>query len=62
MNKLKEESEVLKSWGIERVLRLIKGEEVTLRFPLGEQITVISSTPTDLIPVGVQKNTVGDIQ
>lgn len=57
MDKLKEELEVLKSWGIEsvpvdKVLRLIKGEEVTFRFPLGEQSTVIPSTPTDLIPVG----------
>ena len=57
MDKLREELEVLKSWGIESipvdtVLSLIKGEEVTFRFPLGEQSTVIPSTPTDLIPVG----------
>ena len=67
MDKLKKELEVLKSWGIEgmpvnTVLKLIKGEEVTLRFPLGEQITVITSTPTTLTLVGVQKNTIGDIQ
>lgn len=57
MDKLREELEVLKSWGIEsisvdKVLSLIKGEEVTFRFPLGEQSTVIPSTHTDLIPVG----------
>ena len=57
MNKLKEELEVLKSWGIEnisvdRVLSRIQEEEVTFKFPLGEQSTVIPSTPTDLTPVG----------
>lgn len=57
MDKLKEELEVLKSWGIEsipvdKVLSMIEREEVTLRFPLGEQSTVITSTPTDLTPVG----------
>ena len=57
MDKLKGDLEVLKSWGIEsipvdKVLSLIKGEEVTFRFPLGEQSTLIPSTPTDLIPVG----------
>ena len=40
MDKLKGDSEVLKSWGIEsipvdKVLSLIKGEGVTVRFPLG---------------------------
>ena len=57
MDKLKEELEVLKSWGIEsipvdKVLSMIEREEVTLRFPLGEQSTVIPSTSTDLTPVG----------
>ena len=57
MDKLKEELEVLKSWGIEsipvvKILSMIEREEVTLRSPLGEQSTVIPSTPTDLTPVG----------
>ena len=57
MDKLKKELEVLKSWGIEsipidKVLSLIEGEDVTLRFPLGKRSTVISSAPTDLTPVG----------
>lgn len=57
MDRLKEELEVLKSWGIEsisvdKILSRIEREEVTLRSPLGEQSTVIPSTPTDLIPVG----------
>ena len=57
MDKLKKELEVLKSWGIEsipvvKILSMIEREEVTLRSPLGEQSTVIPSTPTDLTPVG----------
>ena len=57
MNKLKEELEVLKSWGIEsipidKVLSLIEGEDVTLRFPLGDQITVIPSGITTTASVG----------
>lgn len=57
MDKLKKELEVLKSWGIEsipvvKILSMIEREEVTLRFPLGKQSTVIPSTPTDLTPVG----------
>lgn len=57
MDKLKEELEVLKSWGIEsipvdKVLSMIRGEGVTFRFPLGERSAVISSAPTDLTPVG----------
>ena len=57
MDKLKEELEVLKSWGIEsipvvKILSMIEREEVTLRSPLGEQSTVIPSKPTDLTPVG----------
>ena len=57
MERLKEELEVLKSWGIEsipvvKILSMIEREEVTLRSPLGEQSTVIPSTPTDLTPVG----------
>lgn len=40
MDKLKEELEVLKSWGIEsipvvKILSMIEREEVTLRSPLG---------------------------
>ena len=57
MNNLKKELEVLKSWGIEsipidKVLSLIEGEEVTFKFPLGEQSTVISSAIVDVSPVG----------
>ena len=57
MDKLKEELEVLKSWGIEsipmdKVLSLIKGEDVTLRFPLEDQITVIPSEISTTAPVG----------
>lgn len=57
MDKLKKELEVLKSWGIEsvpvdKVLGMIEGEEVTFRFPLGEQSTVISSAIVDVSPVG----------
>lgn len=57
MDKLKKELEVLKSWGIEsvpvdKVLSMIEGEEVTFRFPLGEQSTVISSAIVDVSPVG----------
>ena len=57
MDKLRKELEVLKSWGIEsipvvKILSMIEREEVTLRSPLGEQSTVIPSTPTDLTPVG----------
>lgn len=57
MDRLRKDLETLKSWGIEsvpvdKVLSLIKGEEVTFRFPLGEQSTVILSTPTTLTPVG----------
>lgn len=57
MNNLKKELEVLKSWGIEsisidKVLSMIEGEDVTLRFPLGEQSTVISSAIVDVSPVG----------
>ena len=57
MNNLKKELEVLKSWGIEsipidKVLSLIEGEDVTLRFPLGDQITVIPSEITTTASVG----------
>ena len=57
MNNLKKELEVLKSWGIEsipidKVLSLIEGEDVTLRFPLGDQITVIPSGITTTASVG----------
>ena len=57
MNNLKKELEVLKSWGIEsipidKVLSLIEGEDVTLRFPLGDQITVIRSGITTTASVG----------
>lgn len=57
MNNLKKELEVLKSWGIEsipidKVLSLIEGEDVTLRFPLGKRSTVISSAISNVFPVG----------
>ena len=57
MNNLKKDLEVLKSWGIEsipidKVLSLIEGEDVTLRFPLGDQITVIPSGITTTASVG----------
>ena len=57
MNNLKKELEVLKSWGIEsipidKVLSLIEGEDVTLRFPLGEQDTKVSSAIAGVSPVG----------
>ena len=57
MNNLKKDLEVLRSWGIEsisvdKVLSMIEGEEVTFRFPLGEQSTVISSAIVDVSPVG----------
>ena len=57
MDKLKKELEVLKSWGIEsipvdKVLSMIEREEVTFRFPLGGQSTVISSAIVDVSPVG----------
>lgn len=57
MDKLKKELEVLKSWGIEsipvdKVLSMIEGEEVTFRFPLGEQDTKASSAIADVFPVG----------
>lgn len=57
MDKLKKELEVLKSWGIEsvpvdKVLSMIEGEEVTFRFPLGEQDTKVSSAIVDVSSVG----------
>ena len=57
MNKVRKELEVLKSWGIEsipidKILSLIEGKDVTLRFPLGDQITVIPSDITTTAPVG----------
>lgn len=57
MNNLKKELEVLKSWGIEsipidKVLSMIEGEDVTLRFPLEDQITVIPSEITTTASVG----------
>lgn len=57
MDKLKEELEVLKSWGIEsisvdKVLSMIEREDVTLRFPSGEQSTVIPSVIPTTAPVG----------
>lgn len=57
MDKLKKELEVLKSWGfetvsIDKVLSMIEGEEVTFRFPLGEQDTKVSSAIVDVSPVG----------
>ena len=65
MDKLKEDLEVLKSWGVEsipvdKVLSLIKGEEVTFRFPLGEQSTVIPSTPT-ATDLGTQAQTSSEV-
>ena len=65
MDKLKEDLEVLKSWGIEsvpvdKVLGLIKGEEVIFRFPLGEQSTVIPSTPT-ATDLGTQAQTSSEV-
>ena len=57
MNKIEKELEVLKSWGIEsipmdKVLSLIEGDDVTLSFPFGDQITVIPREITTTAPVG----------